>query len=196
MTIQTSNSSSKMPLRTALRWAVVAAGSMLYMASAAAKTAAVDEIIVTPPTNSADPAVPFITEDSAPTSHLNLLVNKGVSLTTKSPFKRVYVGQPDIADANALGQNRLLITGKKPGTTQVIVWDDNEKAQVLDVLVQIDIAGLKEQLKDLFPHMKVEAVAVNGEIILRGRVPSVTDAEQLRTHPRCSITWSSPAGSR
>ena len=131
---------------SAVRWAVVAAGSMLWMASAAAKTGGPEEAVVVPP-GSADAAAPFVSEDSSPTSRLSLLVNKGISLTTKTPFKRVYVGSPDIADANALGQNRLLVTGKKPGTTQVIVWDDNEKAQVLDVSVQIDIAGLKDQLK-------------------------------------------------
>ena len=164
-------------VRRALRWAVVAAGSMLCVGSIAAKTNSVDEP-ATPP-SSADPNAPFISEDVAPASQLKLLVNKGVSLTTKSPFKRVYVGQPDVADANAIGQNRLLITGKKPGNTQVIVWDDTEKAQVLNVSVQIDIAGLKDTLKEQFPRMAIEAASVNGEIILRGKVPSVTDAEQV-----------------
>ena len=31
--------------------------------------------------------------------------------------------------------------GKKPGGTQVTIWDDAEKAQVIDLIVQVDVGG-------------------------------------------------------
>ena len=36
--------------------------------------------------------------------------------------------------------------GKKAGSTQLVVWDDGEKYQVIDVSVQVDVKGLQEQI--------------------------------------------------
>src|SRR5437016_4686299 len=91
----------------------------------------------------------------------------------------ISVGQPEIADVNLLGQNHILVTGKKAGTTQLVVWDDGEKAQVMDVAVQVDVNGLQEQIKKFFPTVKVDVAASNGEVVLRGTVPSLEIEEQI-----------------
>jgi pilus assembly protein CpaC len=151
-----------------LRWlgAVVAfgAGSLWCLSSAAGEAAA--------------PA-PFVAEAQAKTSQLTLLINKSVVLETRTPYKRVSVAQPEIADVNLLGQNRILVTGKKAGTTQLVVWDEGERYQVIDAAVQVDVAGLQEQVKKLFPGVKIEISASNGEVILRGTVPSLDVEEQI-----------------
>ena len=51
---------------------------------------------------------------------------------TANPYKRISVGAPDVADFNTIGANEILVTAKKAGTTQLIVWDDNERSQVVD----------------------------------------------------------------
>src|SRR4051794_9901453 len=38
---------------------------------------------------------------------IKLLVNKSVVLTTATPYRRLSVGQPDIFEANAIGQNKI-----------------------------------------------------------------------------------------
>src|SRR5438309_1693056 len=94
------------------------------------------------PGQPADPSTPFVRQADAQLSELKLLINKSSVLETKTPYKRVSVSQPDIADVNLLGPGRLLVTGKKAGQTQVIVWDDGERAQVMDVTVQVDVKSL------------------------------------------------------
>lgn len=131
------------------------------------------------PPQSSDPNVPYVRESEAKMSSLKILVNKSVVLETKTPYKRVSVGQPEIADVNVLGPGRLLLTGKKSGSTQVIVWDDGERAQVLDVSVEVDTKGLSEQIGRMFPSLKVDVSANTGDVILRGNVPSLEVAEQI-----------------
>lgn len=105
-------------------------------------------------------------------------VNKTAVITTKGMYKRVSVGSPDIADVNPIGPGNLLITAKKVGSTQIIVWDDNDKSQVIDVNVQNDLHALMDQLKSMFPESKIEVSELNGAIALRGHVPNLQTAEQ------------------
>lgn len=109
---------------------------------------------------------------------LKLLMNKSSVLNTRSPYKRVSVGSPEIADVNTIGPANLLVTAKKPGVTQMIIWDDSERSQVIDLAVGIDLDALKEQYKKMFPSSKIQTELVNGQILLKGQVPSLVVAEQ------------------
>src|SRR4051812_29295647 len=66
---------------------------------------------------------------------VQLIMNKTTVLTTARPYKSVSVGAPDVADVTPVSPTNILLTAKKPGTTQVIVWDENNKTQVMDVNV-------------------------------------------------------------
>ena len=59
------------------------------------------------------------------------------------------------------------MTAKKPGTTQLIVWDDADRSQVVDLAVQVDLAALQEQFKQQFPGSKIEVSMANGQVVLR-----------------------------
>src|SRR5690242_4440125 len=80
-------------------------------------------------------AGPIISEGLDPSGQIRLMVNRHAVLVTRVPARRVSVGQPEIADVNPISATNILVTAKKPGTTQVIVWDDAERSQVVDVVV-------------------------------------------------------------
>jgi pilus assembly protein CpaC len=109
---------------------------------------------------------------------LCLVANKSLIVNTRAPYKRVSIAAPDVADINPIGPTNVLVTAKKAGTTQMIVWDDGERSQVIDVAVAVDIDTLRDQLKKMFPTAKIEATMAQGQVVLRGRVPSTTIAEQ------------------
>ncbi len=109
---------------------------------------------------------------------IQLTMNKTTVLTTARPYKSVSVGQPEIADVTPVSPTNILLTAKKPGTTQVIVWDENNRTQVMDVSVAMDLDALGTQLGAMFPGTKIEVTALSGSIALRGKVPDVTIAEQ------------------
>jgi pilus assembly protein CpaC len=111
---------------------------------------------------------------------VRIMLNKSQVLQTKMPYKRVSVAQPEVADVNPLGPTTILVTGKKVGSTQVIVWDDQDRSQVMDVIVGFDLAELQDQLKKTFPTAKIEATTTGNNVLLKGRVPNLQVAEQAK----------------
>lgn len=120
---------------------------------------------------------------------LRLTVNKSVVVTTRAAYKQVSIGQPDIADVNMIGPNNILVTAKSAGTTQLIVWDDDNRSQVVDVVVEFDLRSLHDMLRTMFPDARIEAAAVGNAIALRGQVPNLEVAEQ-------AVAVASPHGER
>jgi pilus assembly protein CpaC len=112
---------------------------------------------------------------------LSLLVNKSAVLSTNRAYRRISVGQPDIIEANAIGPMKILVTAKKAGATQLIIWDDQDNSQMIDVLVQNDLRALRELYPTLFPGAKIEVVNNEGTIALTGHVPNLQVAEQAAT---------------
>ncbi len=120
----------------------------------------------------------IVADGTGPDGRLKLSVNKSSVITTNVPYKRVSVGQPDVADVNPIGPGNILVTAKKVGTTQIIVWDDGDRSQVIDVTVDFDLQAMQDQFKRMFPDSRIEVTTLNGAIALRGRVPNLQVAEQ------------------
>ena len=105
-------------------------------------------------------------------------LNKGTVLTTRVPYSRVSVAQPDIADVTPVGPVSILLTAKKAGSTQLIIWDDQNRSEVIEVTVAGDLAILQDQLNTMFKDSKIDVMGSSGSIVLRGRVPNIQTAEQ------------------
>lgn len=113
-------------------------------------------------------------------SAVRIMLNKSHVLQTRLPYKRVSVAQPEIADVNPIGPTSLLVTAKKVGSTQIIVWDDQDRSQVMDVVVGFDLQELQEQLRRHFPDSNIEATTTGNNVMLRGRVPTLQASEQAK----------------
>jgi len=114
----------------------------------------------------------YVTDGVGADGKIHLVVNRSQVLTTKTPYKRLNVSQPDIADVTPIGLSSFLVTTKKPGSTQVIVWDDNDKAQLVEVDVDYDLQTLNDEFKKQFPDSKIEATSANGSIVRAGEKPT------------------------
>lgn len=78
--------------------------------------------------------------------------------------RRVAVGDPAIADVMALNKREVLVLGKKPGVTSLLVWERTFGGQAKAYRVQVDQAipaGGAEQ------HIRAEG----GQVILSGELP-------------------------
>jgi pilus assembly protein CpaC len=110
--------------------------------------------------------------------NLTLLPGRTAVITAAGPLKRVSVAQPDVADVKAISPTTILLTAKKAGSTELIVWDDDEHMQKVEVTVEVDLQVVRQQLKMMFPDSHVEATALGDAIALHGHVPSMQAAEQ------------------
>lgn len=175
MRLETKNQSV---LKQAVRWtAMMMCG--LVSTSIAQQTPAnpnqpMETVSFTP---TAQPGAALV-ETGLESGKLALAINKTAVVTTKEKYKRFSVGQPEIADVTAVGPTTLLVTGKKFGTTQIIIWDEAEQSQVIDVSVDFDIAALRDEFKRMFPDAPISVDVLNGQVTLKGRVPNLKVAEQ------------------
>jgi pilus assembly protein CpaC len=129
-------------------------------------------------TKPASPPSLLVSQGLEPDGALRIKVNKSAVITTKVPVKMVSLAQPEVAGLNQLTEDTILITGKKAGNTQLIIWDQENRSQVVNLLVLVDLEALQEQLKSMFPGTKIEVQSVGGALSLRGQVPSLQVAEQ------------------
>ncbi len=157
---------------------LAAAGAVMVLLLSGAAAGADAPATPAAPTTPAAATPSFVSDGLNADGGLKLMTGKASVLVTRSPIKRVSVGQPDTADVNLIAPTNVLVTAKKAGSTQLILWDDQEHSQIIDILVDLDLGAIKRQLKTAFPDLAIEATALNDTIALRGHVPSMQIAEQ------------------
>jgi pilus assembly protein CpaC len=100
-------------------------------------------------------------------------VNKSRVLDLARPALRVSVGNPDIADILVLRSRQLYIVGKALGTTNVVLWDGQDRVQhMLSIEVTHDLQTLKEKLHHLLPQETINVGSSQGTLVLSGEVSS------------------------
>jgi pilus assembly protein CpaC len=107
-----------------------------------------------------------------------VMLNKSRIIKTRQPYQTVNVANPAIADVNRVGDLELLVTAKKPGHTQLVLWDVGGRSQNVDVTVS-GLESLQSELDKMFPGAGVKASDLNGTIALRGRVKNKAVAKQV-----------------
>ena len=61
---------------------------------------------------------------------LHLLVGRSAVLTTRTPYKRVLISNPEVLSDIETTATGILLRGNNPGKTQMAVWDDNDRASL------------------------------------------------------------------
>jgi pilus assembly protein CpaC len=119
------------------------------------------------------------------TASVVVAVGKSEDVRTDQPFVDIVVGNPDIADVNALTDHSLSILGKKIGTTRVSIYgEDKRLIGVFDVEASYDTAALASELVRRFPGNKLRVTAVNGRILLSGTATDGVVLDQALTIAR------------
>ena len=85
-------------------------------------------------TVSQPPAAESTYEDS--TNELSVAVGKSVLVDCAQPIQRVAIGLGDIAEASAISPTEIMVDGKAPGETSLIIWDIHGGRQFFNVTVR------------------------------------------------------------
>jgi pilus assembly protein CpaC len=106
---------------------------------------------------------------------------KGKSLVIDTPMvlKRVSLADPEVADALVISPHQLYLTGKAVGTTNLTLWEENERVfAVYDLVISPDLSALKEKFHEIFPNEDIRVTATHDAITLFGRISSSTKLSQ------------------
>jgi len=109
----------------------------------------------------------------APSSALNVPMNRAVVVESDVPFTELSIANPTIADISSLSDRTIYVLGKEPGrTTLTLLGADGRLITNVDVHVTPDIAEFKERLQQILPGEKIEVRTANNGIVLSGTVSS------------------------
>lgn len=131
--------------------------------------------------NASTPAASF--QDS--TNDLSVGVGKTVLVDTAQPIARVSMGLGDIALATAVSPTEIMVNGRIPGETSLIIWDIKGGRQFFNVSVfasrsQIDesLEAVRRELHAEMPQQPIHVSVDNGTVFLRGTVDDLGTSDR------------------
>jgi len=132
----------------------------------------------------ADPqSGPLSGQDS--TDELTVGVGKSVLVDTAKPIQRVSIGLGDVAVAQAINRTEIMINGKIPGETSLIIWEVGGGRQFYNVTVRGTSAvpgdrmdSLRRQLKAELPGQLIRVSTDSTNIFLAGTAKDLGSANR------------------
>lgn len=106
-------------------------------------------------------------------------VNKSVLVDFSQPVHEVRVAQPDIAEVAATTPKQILLTGKQFGSTQVVVWFNEDSQSVIDVSVELQLDQMLMNIRSAVPRSQIKAYKLLESVVLTGTVPDANAAKQV-----------------
>jgi pilus assembly protein CpaC len=116
---------------------------------------------------------------SAQNRAIEIPLNKSTLVPIEQEVSRVSVGQPEIADILITNPEQLYILGKSLGTTNVVLWDENDQSFAqFEVSVTHDLRMLKAKLHELFPGESPGLMSSQDRLVVSGEIsnPAKMDA--------------------
>ena len=113
-------------------------------------------------------------------SPLTYLVPEGESRVYRlaRPIVRVAVGNPAVADFIMINPSELYLMGKKPGTTNLILWDHNGNFTSAPLNVNRNTNPIKVLLTAALPNERdIEIYSLGPTVVLAGSVSNALAAE-------------------
>ncbi|MGD9645006.1 MAG: pilus assembly protein N-terminal domain-containing protein [Pirellulales bacterium] len=101
---------------------------------------------------------------------LEMVVNSSRHLVMDLKIPQAQVNNPEILSITPLSANKVQISAKKPGVTQVNLWDENEKVHSIDVIVFADAQELTELLRWQFPKAQLRVIPLANSVVITGYV--------------------------
>ncbi|HEX5235140.1 MAG TPA: pilus assembly protein N-terminal domain-containing protein [Silvibacterium sp.] len=131
-------------------------------------------------------------QDTQPTAprqetsrELSVAVGKTALIDFSHPVTRVALGVGDIAEVSAVSPTEVLVNGKAPGTTSLIVWERGGERQFFNVSVHNSrfttddsLTMVRRELHLQFPGQDISATDENGVIYLRGTAKDLGSSER------------------
>jgi pilus assembly protein CpaC len=114
---------------------------------------------------------------------LSMTVGKSLVVSTQEKIERVAVGFGDVAEAMAAGTNEVLVSGKAPGSTSLIIWEQGGGKVFFDVnvhpnlfLANTRLDSVRAEIAKELPGQEISVTTEDDTVFLRGRVKDLTSA--------------------
>jgi len=97
-----------------------------------------------------------------------------------NPIERVAVGDPEVADYIILNPSELYLLGKKPGGTNLIIWDKQGGFTTAPLQVSRNSSSIKEMLRAVMPNeTDIKVYSWGPAMVLSGSVSNALAEETV-----------------
>jgi len=121
------------------------------------------------------------TEDGQPPevrAQLHVQLGKSFLIASQQELQRVSVTDPAIASTVIVSPTQILVHGLKAGSGTLILWDSQDRPQVFDLTVDIDVSSLRETMRAMFPGEPLQVAQSGGSLVLTGNASSKTVSDR------------------
>ena len=112
----------------------------------------------------------------------NVTVGKSIVVDSPVPIGRISITDGTMAEAVGIGPREILINGKAPGETSVILWQNDGSRLIYNLNVHLSPArvdAVRRQLALEFPGDNIDIVFDNNAVFVRGAVRDVVSAARV-----------------
>ncbi|QDV61769.1 pilus assembly protein N-terminal domain-containing protein [Crateriforma conspicua] len=109
---------------------------------------------------------------------IEMLVKSSRILTLEERIPKFQVHNEEIVGAQPISQNQIQISAKQPGTTQLNIWDTDEKLYTVDVIVLADSREVEGILESQLPLASLKVMPIGSGAVVSGFVTSVDDVDR------------------
>ena len=117
------------------------------------------------------------------TNEVAVAVGKTLLIDTARPISRVAIGLGEVAEASAVTPTEIMVNGKAPGETSLIIWDNRGGRQFFNVTVRASSAvttdnldAIRRELALELPGQPLKVTSENGSVFLRGTVKNLNNS--------------------
>jgi pilus assembly protein CpaC len=96
------------------------------------------------------------------------------------PVKRVAVAEPKIADVQVLGPRQVLVQGKHVGSTDLLMWGEEDRVWRARMDVEADLEALTGDLDRIFGAETLKLDQTGDVVVVRGSFSQTEQADRLR----------------
>jgi pilus assembly protein CpaC len=128
---------------------------------------------------------PVASPETIPPTKLQLIVGKSIVIDSPLAVERISVGFGDIAEVTATGPREMVLNGRAPGVTSMIVWEEGGVRRVFDITVLAShfladsrVEAIQRQIEQELPGQNVNLNFENETVFLRGTVRDITSADR------------------
>src|SRR5207237_5289962 len=118
---------------------------------------------------------------------LHILVGKSVVVNVQAPITRVLSSNPSVIETLATSPTEIVVEGRAAGSSSLILWDQSGRSQMLDVIVDVDVSGLRSAIEHGYPDQHIEVQADGSRLILTGKV---TDRKMIDDLTKMATVYS------
>ncbi|HKJ62585.1 MAG TPA: pilus assembly protein N-terminal domain-containing protein, partial [Hyphomicrobiales bacterium] len=105
--------------------------------------------------------------------------HKSRTFRMRREFDSAVVASPDIADVLPISDSVIYVQGKKPGTTNISIFDKTKNLLgVIDIEVTIDTDTLANRIHSSTDSPGIRVSSSNDQVVLSGMAISSTDADR------------------